>query len=173
VGVADMRQGTISLLAGCHAPIPHGILVAMAWREIHGRWPTWREAVVILLHDIGHWGLDYLDDPAVKAHHWELGAALCRAILGEQSYRLAAGHCPVQSGCQESALYRPDKRSWALAPRWWLVLNALAEPKLRAPGVSLKSHVDTFKNAVTRNTSSTGSWEDTHSIYLRMKAAKS
>ena len=82
-----MKQGTVSVLVGVHCPV-HAFFVTLAWRKVYGRWPELWELGCILLHDIGHWGLDYLDDPAEKAKHWELGAALARALFGQRGWDL-------------------------------------------------------------------------------------
>lgn len=70
-----MTQGTVSILFGCHSPI-HSVLVLMSWKKLYRHWPRWWQIVCIFLHDIGHWGLDYLDDVNQKNKHWELGARI-------------------------------------------------------------------------------------------------
>ena len=56
-----MKQGTVSALIGCHSII-HGLVVLTAWYKLYGSWPKLWQMVCIFLHDIGHIGLDYLDD---------------------------------------------------------------------------------------------------------------
>ena len=76
-----MKQGTISVLIGCHSII-HSILVVKAWKILYGSYPCWWEFVCILLHDIGHWGKDYLSDYEAKKRHWVLGAKVSRRLVG-------------------------------------------------------------------------------------------
>ena len=123
-----MKEGTLSVLVGCHNPLFHGIWVLMAWRLEYKSWPTLWELVGIFLHDIGIWGRDYLSDDKAKIGHWENGALWTDRIvtklssshsLGFEAGMLCNGHCPGESGLPESKLARADKRSHLIAPLWW------------------------------------------------------
>ena len=155
-----MSQGTISVLLGCHSPI-HSILVILAWKKMHMRWPRPWETACIFLHDIGHWGKQYLDDYEQKKEHWRLGANIAFKLFGEKGYMLVAGHCN-SSGSPKSDLYKPDKYSWYIAPTLWLYSNTIFEPPLRG-------HVISFQKQVKSSVES-GLFESSHGMYLRRKA---
>ena len=158
-----MKQGTVSVLAGCHSPI-HSLLVVLAWKRIHGSWPRPWQIVCIFLHDIGHWGLDYLDDYEPKRTHWELGARIAKRLFGDKGYALTAGHCS-HSGEPFSDLYKADKYSWHLAPEWWLYSNTFFEPKLRM-GYGRMEAVGLFKSQVRESVES-GEFRSTHAMYMK------
>jgi hypothetical protein len=161
-----MRQGTVSILVGCHSPI-HTALVTLAWKKVHGRWPKPWELACIALHDIGHLGLDYLDDPKQKAEHWRLGAEIAGLLFGYKGLALVAGHC-AGSGHPKSDLYLPDKMSWTAAPAWWLYWQQFVEPKLTPVGKSKWKHVRDFKAWTVANVASRKP-RDTHEGYLELK----
>lgn len=129
-----MRQGTVSVLVGCHS-IVHSLLVIRGWKLVYGRYPEFWQIVCILVHDIGHWGLDYIDDPSKKNEHWRLGAQVAGWLYGSLGIALTAGHCS-KSGFPMSEMRLPDKYSWVIAPNIWLWLNCVFEPKLQRPGMS-------------------------------------
>lgn len=158
-----LRQGTISVLFGCHSLV-HCLMVIRAWHILCGRWPEGWELVCILLHDIGHWGKNYLDDYEEKKKHSNLGARIARRLYGQRGYDLVAGHNP-HSGVPRSALFSPDKYSWVIAPTWWLVSNAIFEPKLKRAGHSRVESARMFKRAMAENLRQ--NWGKTgHDIYL-------
>jgi hypothetical protein len=132
-----MTEGTKSYLVGCHHFVMHPLQVARAWRQEYRRWPDWVETVCIFFHDAGICGRQYLSDDRAKFGHWRSGAIrakhlvriVCRllkksdserAILSQRAFDLCAGHCPSESAHRESMLFRADKRSWLVAPMWWL-----------------------------------------------------
>ena len=127
-----MKQGTISVLTGCHSPI-HSLVVLIAWVKWYHALPSWWQVICIFLHDIGHWGKDYLDDYELKKQHGELGAKVSRFLFGQKGYDLVAGHNPY-NGTAKSALHDPDKYSWVIAPVWWMITNTWFEPKLQRKG---------------------------------------
>ena len=161
-----MKQGTVSLLVGCHSVV-HSILVTIAWYKVHGRWPRPWELACIGLHDIGHIGLDYLDDPKQKAEHWRLGAEIAGVLFGDKGWKLIAGH-DRNSGAPESDLYLPDKTSWAMSPALWLYWQQFVEPKLTPPGKSKWQHVKDFRAWTAANVAS-GKPRETHEGYLELK----
>lgn len=160
-----IKQGTISLLLGCHS-IGHSILVCRAWKVLNGSWPRPWQLTCIFLHDIGHWGRDYLDDPQHKREHWVLGARAAARLFDINGYNLTAGHSE-HSLVSRSKLYYADKYSWHIAPIWWLCWNACVEPKLRGR-MGVMESVLYFKEAVRKNVES-GAFGETHGIYLKMQ----
>ena len=126
-----MKQGTWSVLFGCHS-IVHSLLVILAWKKVYKLWPKLWEIKCIFLHDIGHWGLDYLNNFEEKQEHWRKGASIAYNLYGREGWTLVAGHT-THSGAPISRLRLPDKHSWLLAPIWWLVTNQIFEPKLQRP----------------------------------------
>lgn len=157
-----MTQGTISILIGCHSPI-HSIMIVVAWCKLYKRFPKFWELVCIFLHDIGHYGLNYLDDFEQKKRHWVLGANIANKLFGKKGYDLLAGHCS-HSGHTISALYKADKYSWHLAPCFWLRWNNTVEPKLRM-GYTSAEAVRLFKAKVKQSVES-GEYTSTHLMYL-------
>lgn len=121
-----MKEGTISILIGCHNFIMHPLCVLIAWHKEYRSWPKFWELVCIFIHDIGHWGLDYLSDPEQKKRHWILGACWAQKLFGIKGYLFVAGHV-THSPFPKSKLYIPDKRSWLEAPNWWLRTNSWFE----------------------------------------------
>lgn len=144
-----MRQGTMSVLLGCHSPV-HSLIVLVAWRKLHGRWPAWWQTICIFLHDIGHWGKDYLDDYEQKKRHGELGAKVCRFLFGQRGYDLVVGHSPY-NGEVRSLLHDPDKYSWVIAPLWWIITSNVFEPKLQMRGSTRRESAVLFKEAMRQS----------------------
>lgn len=157
-----MTQGTISILFGCHSII-HSFLVLIAWRKLYGAWPEFWQVVCIFLHDVGHVGLDYLDDFEQKKKHWMLGANIGRKLFGLKAYYFLAGHCS-HTGYGLSELYKPDKYSWYIAPRWWLLWNSIVEPKLNGT-MNVRQAVTNFQDQVKASIES-GEYKSTHSMFL-------
>ena len=153
----------MSVLFGCHSPI-HSLVVLVAWVKLHHRLPQFWELICILIHDWGHWNIQYLDDYEAKKNHWQLGARIGKRLFGQKAYDLIEGHC-AYNGQAQSALYRPDKYSWIIAPLWWMWTNTIFEPKLIRPGRSRIQSARDFKEAMRKN------WDDGlvkqgHDIYL-------
>lgn len=127
-----MKEGTKSVLFGCHNPLIHGIFVLMAWRLEYKSWPKWWEVICIFLHDIGVWGRQYLSDDRAKIGHWKLGATIATNlvflitrdwVLSLEAHYLVAGHCPEESGYRKSKLWTPDKKCSLVTPIWLLWWN--------------------------------------------------
>ncbi len=149
-----MTEGTKSYLIGCHQFFLHPLWVLMAWRLEYKSWPKWWELICIFFHDIGICGRQYLSDDKAKHGHWEHGASLSAKyiyILREKvfrgrwgtykvryfdAHRCCAGHCPEESGYEKSKLSRADKRSWLVAPIWWLWINYYIEWHGKGIGVT-------------------------------------
>ncbi len=85
-----MQQGTVSVLFGCHSPI-HSVVVLVAWHKLYHRWPKFWQIVCIFIHDIGHWGTMYLDNPEEKERHSVLGAEVARNLFGDKGYEFCLG----------------------------------------------------------------------------------
>ena len=116
-GYMKIKQGTWSVLLGCYSPI-HSLLVFIAWIKLYHSLPSWWQVICILIHDIGHWGKDYLDDYEEKKKHGELGAKIAKWLFGQKGYDLVIGH-NLYTEVSKSALHDPDKYSWTLAPIWY------------------------------------------------------
>jgi hypothetical protein len=122
--------GTKSLLVGVHQLYLHPLTVGLAWRSITGRWPTWREWVCIVLHDVGYVGVREMDGPD-GARHPELGARLAGALFGPAYRDLVAyhsRHAAIKAGREPSLLCWADKLS-ILYECWWTYL-----PRARLSG---------------------------------------
>lgn len=157
-----MHQGTVSVLIGVHS-IVHSITVLIAWRIIYKRWPRGWEAACIFLHDVGHWGLQYLDSYAEKCEHWRRGAEIAGRLFGHKGYAMCAGHDKA-SGYPESPLYKADKYSWYITPTLVLYLNCLLEPKL-CMGYTIKEVCRLFQIQVKKSVES-GEFRSTHEFYM-------
>jgi len=132
-----LKEGTRSYLIGSHQFLLHPLWVLFAWRLEYKGWPKWWEIICIFLHDVGVCGRQYLSDDGAKKGHWMLGAWWSYLIvwklsrnpyLGQVAAWTCAGHCPGESSLphlpvHESKLFRADKRSWLIAPMWWLWSN--------------------------------------------------
>jgi len=162
-----MRQGTVSVLVGCHSVI-HSMLVIIAWKHLYGKFPSWWEFGCIFLHDLGHWGKDYLDDIEQKRQHWKLGADIAEKLFGEKGFNLVAGH-DGYSGYPESKLLKPDKYSFLIAPRLWLLSNLFAEPKIRTNNFSRWEHLKRFQEEVRKSIES-GQFRSSHDIREEQEA---
>ena len=159
-----MKQGTWSVLAGCHSPV-HSTLVLIAWYRLYYNWPQPWQIVCIYLHDIGHWGKDYLDNYEDKKLHGQLGANIAKRLFGQKGYNLIAGHNSYM-GVERSILYEPDKLSWTFAPILWMVSNTIFEPKLIRKGCTRRESAVMFQEAMKKNKDS-GFQEVGHEIYLK------
>jgi hypothetical protein len=158
-----MKQGTWSVLFGCHSAF-HSTLVLISWVKIYRRFPKFWELSCIYLHDIGHWGKDYLNDYELKKHHHELGAKIAGKLFGKKGFDLVTGHIAYDSQ-QNSALFAPDKYSWLIAPIWWMLSNQIFEPKLIRKGSTRMESVVMFKKAMRENWDK-GLPKQGHQIYL-------
>jgi len=117
-----------------------------------------------MLHDIGHWGKQYLDDYEAKKEHSVLGARVAGKVFGRKGYDLIVGH-NCYNGQSRSGLYMPDKLSWTIAPVWWMILNTVFEPKLIRPGFTRYQSAIMFRQAMRENCR-TGAKVQGHDIYL-------
>ncbi len=157
-----MKQGTVSILIGCHSPI-HSLLVILAWKKLYKSFPKPWQIVCIFLHDIGHYGLDYLDDYEQKKLHWYPGAKIAEKLFGDKGYNFTGGHCS-HSNLVRSKMYKADKYSWYIAPWIWIYINCIFEPKL-ATGLPYYDATNKFKEQV-RESIDSGEFKSTHSMYI-------
>ena len=142
----------------------HSLVVIKAWKQLYGHWPNLWEVSCILIHDIGHWGKDYLNDYEAKQRHSELGAKVAGFLFGQKGYDLIIGH-NAYNGQPRSKLYEPDKYSWVIAPVWWMITNTFFEPKLIRKNSTRKESALMFKNAMRLNMDN-GWVKRGHDIYL-------
>ncbi len=162
-------QGTVSVLFGCHSII-HSFLVIRSWKILYGSYPKFWEFVCILLHDIGHWGKDYLSDYEQKKKHWRLGANIAWWLFGTKGYLLCAKHCEYSTSYMlerepkfHCPLYKADKYSWYIAPTWWLWWTTTVEPKLKC-GLGKMEQIRRFQAQVKESIES-GEYKSTHEMY--------
>ena len=158
-----VRQGTWSILLGCHSLI-HSLLVLIAWVKWYHSFPSWWQVICILLHDIGHLGKAYLDDYEEKKKHGLLGAKIAKKLFGQKGYDLIMGH-NLYKGYPKSALHDPDKYSWVIAPLWWLITNQMVEPKLQRRDCTKRESALKWREAMRENMK-TGFKKLGHEIYL-------
>lgn len=156
-----MKQGTISILVGCHSPI-HSLLVLKAWINLYHSFPVPWEMVCIAIHDWGHIGRQYLDNLDDKKSHWVLGARIAKFLFGQKGFNLCAGHCEY-SGLPRSKLYKPDKMS-QLHPYLWSYIYQTFEPKL-SMGYSKREAWERFQKQVKKSVES-GVYRSSHEMYL-------
>jgi hypothetical protein len=108
-----MLKNIRTLLIGYHNPILHGYFVCQAWKKIYKKYPTSREFVCIILHDIG-----YLSNSKEDKHPL-LGAMICNYLFGIKYYNLCIGHSRDYSkryGISVSPLCYADKYAILLIP---------------------------------------------------------
>ena len=137
----------------------HPLFVLIAWHKEYRSWPQFWELICIFLHDIGHIGKQYLSDPEQKAAHWRLGAKIALRLFGFKGYALIAGHAKHPT-IPRSKLSIPDKKSWIVAPIWWLTLNCKIE-NFRTEAAWPKK----WKEIVAENLKN-GCPKDSHELYL-------
>ena len=149
-------MGSRSLLFGVHQLYWHPLTVAVAWRSIYGRWPTWREAFCILIHDLGYVGCATMDGEHDGERHPELGARIASGLLGREwglFVLLHSRHYARRVNRSPSPLCWADKFSILYEP-WWLYLpracatGELAQYRSSAAGAGAvtadKSHREWF-----------------------------
>jgi hypothetical protein len=157
-----MKEGTVSILFGIHSPI-HSYYVLRAWIKLYHSFPAWWQIVCIFIHDIGHFGKNYLSNYEEKKEHWKLGAELARKLFGNKGFLFVAGH-DAHSNYPRSKLYKADKYSWYLAPTWLLYWHTIIEPKIKN-GTSRHEAVEYFRARIKKNIEK-NEYRPTHSFYL-------
>lgn len=119
-----VKIGTRSVLYGVHAPLIHGLFVALAWWRAFRSFP-WdvRLWCAFFVHDLGYWGCGDMDGEEGKAHP-RVGGALMRRLFGREWGEFTAFHSrsfAAEHGWPVSCLAVADKLVWSLEP-WWLYL---------------------------------------------------
>lgn len=125
-----MRTGTKSLLFGVHCLPVHAFFVLSAWWRLYGfPWDP-RIWFAALLHDIGYWGLEKMDD-AKGEEHVLAGARLMGYLFDDDEtgywYWFTVLHSRFwarKHGLQVSSLCVADKFSLAITPGWLYLLQA-------------------------------------------------
>jgi len=110
-------KGLRTVLIGMHNPIIHGILVSLAWKKIYKKYPTFKEMICILFHDVGYTTQNIIDGE--NDTHPELGAKICGFLFGEEYYYLCIAHSRAyakKTGLPLSKLGYSDKYSIILIP---------------------------------------------------------
>ena len=139
-----MRVGTKSLLVGVHNIVWHPVTVILAWRELYGTWPNWKELVCIVIHDWGYWGSPNMDGPEGEDHP-EFAAELAHRWLDKKGEDVGDGfvidcsdefweywllclyhsrHYARRDDEEPSKLCWADKLSIKYDPRWFYLLRA-------------------------------------------------
>ena len=105
-------------------------MVLWAWKIIYRKFPCLYELCAIITHDWGYWGLAKMDDNEGRKHpeimnRWWIRRGytnfyfnVAREILGHSRFYAS------KLGCELSPLFRADKLSIALYPRWLYLLLA-------------------------------------------------
>ena len=118
-----MKVGTKSLLFGVHQFVWHPITVTLAWHDLYGRWPSWKNLICIIVHDWGYWGKPNMDGPEGEDHPL-LGAHIADTLFGWEYYILCLFHSRHYARKYDeypSLLCWADKFSIKYEP-WWLYL---------------------------------------------------
>lgn len=126
-----MKIGTKSLLIGAHQILWHPFTVMLAWRELHGKWPDWRTAVCIFIHDLGYWGCSDMEGEEGQNHPY-LAAQLALQYLDDPNdlilNHVYADFCLFHSRTLAARFSRtPSPLCWAdkLSVKfdpWWFYL---------------------------------------------------
>ena len=169
-----MTEGTRSYLIGCHQFLLHPLWVLLAWKLEYKSWPKWWEIICIFLHDVGICGRQYLSNDKAKKGHHILGAQLAYGILrvyfkfsiaqALAAYFFCAGHSSEFDF--QSKLWKADKRSWLVAPLWWLQCNYWVEWHNKNLGVTLYDASIGWKKIVAENLRDKNP-VGSHELYLR------
>jgi hypothetical protein len=115
-----MKTALRSYLVGMHNPIIHTATVLVSWIYIYRSFPSVKELVCILFHDLGYLkqtSIDGADD-----RHPEFGAYLCGSWFGKKYYVFCISHSRVYAKklkLQLSKLGFADKYSILVYPDWF------------------------------------------------------
>lgn len=133
-----MKTGTKSVLFGVHCFLWHPITVALAWRELYGKWPSWKDAICCIIHDWGYWGCNDMDGEEGNKHprwaaRWarlnldaERGSPIYSdlCLYHSRYYAYRAGACP-------SKLCWADKLSCKYDPWWFYLPRAVLSGEIK------------------------------------------
>jgi len=131
-----MRVGTKSVLFGVHQFIWHPATVFFAWRELYGKWPTFKEAVCIVVHDWGYWGCPNMDGPEGEMHPI-YGALIASSICDKDDHTYLdmvlfhSRHFADAAGALPSKLCWADKLSCKFDPWWFYLPRAILTGEIK------------------------------------------
>lgn len=114
-----MLTGPRTFLIGMHNPIYHSLFVILAWKKLYNQYPTIKEFICIVLHDVGYIVQRCFD--CETDNHPVYGARICDWLLGMEYYQLCIRHSrawAVKNGFELSKLCYADKYSILLTPNW-------------------------------------------------------
>lgn len=115
-----MKTGTKSVLFGAHAFWMHPWFVAAGWIRLYGFPVDPRIWIAFLVHDLGYWGMDRMDD-AIGQTHPELGGRIMARLFGEAWGDFARLHSRYYARLERKAVSRlcaADKLATAYCPPW-------------------------------------------------------
>lgn len=161
-----MTTGTKSLLFGVHQFLWHPVTVWLAWRQLYGRRPTWRETVCIVVHDWGYWGCDNMDGQRGSIHPVR-GSVIANKLFGQEFGALVMWHSRTlakRCGAKPSRLCWPDKMSMLFDPAPFYLFRARLSGELAE--YRLNAHVAGFMPL----TASDREWHAKLSAHLAAKA---
>lgn len=134
-----MKIGTKSLLFGVHQFLWHPFTVYLAWITLYKRLPTIKEAVCILIHDIGYWGRKNMDGEEGQRHPARAANWAYKHLDHKQMIKMKWwGFCFYHSrylakrdGTEPSPLCWADKLSICFEPWWFYLLRARLSGEIR------------------------------------------
>lgn len=125
--------GRRSLLWGVHQFLWHPLTVYVAWWNLYGGPPGWRETICIIIHDWGYWWAPNMDGPEGERHP-EFAARLAGRLFGPQYHDLVlyhSRHYARRAGREPSQLCWADKLSHLYDPWWWYLPRAILSGEIR------------------------------------------
>lgn len=131
-------KGLRSVTIGMHNPIIHGFLVVLAWHKIYRGFPSFKELMCIILHDVGYIKQDFIDGDGDR--YPELGAKICGYLFGRDYYVLCITHSREYAkklSLPLSKLGYADKYSVLLIP------NLIYKPLIYLGGEAQEYHKTT------------------------------
>ena len=120
-----MKTGTKSLFYGTHQLFWHPFTVWLSWIELYG-FPTWKESICILVHDVGYISCPDMDGQCGEKHP-ELGARIVGQLFGKEYHNLCLYHSrttAAKHGVSPSRLCWADKLSIRWEPSWFYLFRA-------------------------------------------------
>jgi hypothetical protein len=129
-----MKIGTKSLLFGVHNIIWHPITVIIAWIKLYHKFPSFKELICILIHDIGYFGCANMDGQEGQAHP-EAAAKIVKK-WGAYYYELClyhSRHYAHAAGAEPSKLCWADKLSIAYDPYLFYITRPFVRGIERIP----------------------------------------
>lgn len=128
-----MKTGSKSLIFGVHQFFWHPVTVWLAWVKLYGDFPSWRETVCIILHDLGYWGCSEMDGLDGELHPY-VGANIAGYLFGIEYEDLVLRHSRTlckNLNVQPSKLCWADKLSMEFDPTWFYLIRARFSGELK------------------------------------------